>query len=184
MEWEFMFLDWIQNNVRSDVLDTIFPLITFLGNGGWFWIALTLVGLFFRRTRRYAMMSGMALVLCLVIGNLILKPGIARIRPFDINQTVSLLIEAPHDYSFPSGHTQASFAAAIAVCFWKRSYGIAAVVLATLIAFSRLYLYVHYPTDVLAGIGFGILYAAIGWLIVTKVLDRKCGAWLDARSGQ
>lgn len=175
MDWEFAFLDWIQANLRCDFLDTLLPAVTFLGNGGWFWIALTLLGFIPKRTRKYAHVAAIGLILCLLCGNMILKPLIARIRPYDVNEAMRalLLVNPPHDYSFPSGHTQASFAAATAICFWKRKWGIPALILASLIAFSRMYLYVHYPTDVLAGICFGLLFATIGLLISNRLFRGK-----------
>ena len=172
MEWEFTLLNAIQDHLRCGFMDTVMPIITFFGNGGWFWIALTLIGLIFKKTRKYACMSAIALVLCLVLGNMILKPLIARIRPSDIQTGIQLLVKAPHDYAFPSGHTQASFAAATAIFFMHKRYGIAALIFASLIAFSRLYLFVHYPTDVLAGICFGVLYAWIGRWIVEAIVKK------------
>ena len=86
---------------------------------------------------------------------------------------LQLLVKAPTDFAFPSGHTQASFAAATAICMWKRQWGIPALTLATLVAFSRMYLYVHYPTDVLAGILFGVGYALIALAICNKIFRKK-----------
>lgn len=176
MAWEFDVLNWIQENLRSGFLDMLMPAITFLGNGGWFWIALTLIGFIPKATRKYAFISAFALICCLVFGNMILKPLIARIRPYDIQTGVQLLIEKPHDYAFPSGHTQASFATATAIFFKDKRWGIAALALAALIAFSRLYLFVHYPTDVLAGILFGVGYAIIGKLVVEAVYKKRAAA--------
>lgn len=171
LEWEIAFLDWIQNHLRCGFLDLVVPVVTMLAEGGWFWILLTLLGFIPKKTRKYAHVAAIALILCLLCGNVTLKPLIARIRPFDLNPAMRplLLVSAPTDYSFPSGHTQASFAAATSICFWKRKWGIPALVLATLIGFSRMYLYVHYPTDVLAGVGFGVLYACIGLTIANKL---------------
>ena len=98
-----------------------------------------------------------------------MKPLIARTRPFDANNLKDiLLIKAPKDYSFPSGHTMASFAAATVLIYMNRKVGIVAMVLAVLIAFSRLYLYVHYPSDVFAGMIFGILSAIISIKLLAK----------------
>ena len=171
MDWEFTVLDWIQSNLRCGFLDTVMPIVTFLADGGWFWIALTLLGFIPKRTRKYAHVAAIALILCLLCGNVILKPLIARIRPYDVNTAMQsmLLVKAPDDFSFPSGHTQASFAVATSICFWKRQWGIPALILAVVIAFSRMYLYVHYPTDVLAGFCFGVVFAFVGLLLCDKL---------------
>lgn len=175
MGWEFTFLDWIQEHLRCGFMDAVMPKITFLGDGGWFWILLTLLGFIPKKTRKYAHVAAIGLILCLLCGNVILKPMIARTRPFDINTAMQsmLLVKAPTDGSFPSGHTQASFAVATAICFWKRKWGVPALILATIIAFSRLYLYVHYPTDVLAGFCFGVLFATLGLFICDKLFRGK-----------
>lgn len=172
MDWEFTLLDWIRQNLRSDFLDTVMPVITSLGHLGLFWIILTLLLFIPRRTRKYAHIAAIGLLLGLIVGNGILKPLIARIRPYDI-RPAALLIQAPTDYSFPSGHTQASFSAALPIFMWKKRVGIFALILALLIAFSRMYLYVHYPTDVLAGMLLGILYAVIGLLIANRLFRGK-----------
>ncbi len=109
---------------------------------------------------RCALWVSFALILDLICCNIVLKPLVGRIRPFLVNTAVELLTAPPADASFPSGHTAASFAAVFALRasgspLWKP-----AAVLASVIAFSRLYLYVHWPTDVLGGILVG---AAAGW---------------------
>ena len=115
----------------------------------------------------------LALVLGLLIGNLTLKPLIARIRPYDANPDVTLLIDRLSDYSFPSGHTLASFEAAAVLLLQYRAKAIPALVLALLIAFSRLYLYVHYPTDVLAGALLGVAFAFLARFAVERMLARR-----------
>ena len=172
MEWEFNLLNWIQSHLRGELLDAVMPAVTFLGNGGWFWILLTLLGFIPQRTRKYAHVAAFALILHLLFCNLILKPLIARLRPFQI-QAINLLIDAPSDFSFPSGHTQAAFSVATAICMWRRRYGIPALILATVIAFSRMYLYVHYPTDIFAGIFFGVSFAFVGLAIANRLFRNK-----------
>lgn len=166
MMFEIQILDWIQDVFRCPFLDTVMPLITALANGGVFWIALALALTIHKKTRPLGIAVILSMVLELVCCNLILKPLVARIRPFEINQTVELLVAKPLDYSFPSGHTGCSFAVASALFFCRSRGWAPACVLSILIAFSRLYLYVHFPTDVLAGLLLGL---ASGWAAV-KIL--------------
>ena len=115
-----------------------------------------------------------ALIADLIICNVILKPIVARIRPYSINQTVQLLVTPLKDYSFPSGHTAASFASVSALYFaGRKRMAAGAFVLSVLIAFSRMYLYVHYPTDVLGGLIIGLLCGWIADMIIQKVMEKR-----------
>lgn len=154
-------LDWIRYHLSCPLLDTLMPMITALGDAGIFWIILAATLLATKKHRKVGVGMAVALVMGLVICNLGMKPLFARIRPYDyqlehFGQTISLLIRAESDFSFPSGHTIASFEAATVLALHHRKWGIPALVLASLIAFSRLYLYVHYPTDVLCSVVLGI----------------------------
>lgn len=168
---ELEILDSIQQ-IRTTFGDFIMPIITSLGNMGIIWIFLTVVLIVIPKTRKTGIMMGIALVLDLIICDITLKPLVARVRPFDVNTGIQLLITKPHDFSFPSGHTASSFAATFA-CFFsgQKRIGIPCLILTILIAFSRLYLYVHYPTDVLAGIVIGLICGLAGYLLVSKVCN-------------
>lgn len=169
-EFELKVLDFIQEHLRCSFLDKVLPIITKLGDAGIFWIIVAIVLLLFKKTRKMGIMTGLALLLGLIIGNLTLKPLVARTRPYDMPSVdIKLLIERLSDKSFPSGHTLASFEAATVLLINDKRLGIPAIVLASVIAFSRLYLYVHYPTDVLGGIVLGILIAFASCFIVNKV---------------
>lgn len=160
LSFDLAILDWIQANLCNSVLDFVMPLVSKLGNGGMIWIAFALLLLIFPKSRRTGAAMFVSLGLEVVCCNLILKPLVGRIRPFEINKAVELLVPRPTDFSFPSGHTGASFAAAGALFFRGDRMWIPSCILAALIAFSRLYLYVHYPSDVLAGALLGIM---AGW---------------------
>ena len=164
---EFMILDAIQT-LRTPWLDGFMVFVSSLGNKGAVWIALAVVLLAFPKYRRLGAVVACALVLDLVACNLVLKPLVARPRPCDINTALDSLIARPHGWSFPSGHTAASFAAASALWFGKSRLWIPCGILAALIAFSRLYLYVHFPTDVLGGAVVGILCGALGAFAVRR----------------
>lgn len=169
-------LEWIAGHLRCGFLDAVMPVITLLGDAGIFWIAIAVVLLFIPKYRKVGLGMGAALILGLLVCNVTLKPLIARPRPYDyqlehFGVTVKLLIEAQHDFSFPSGHTIASFEAAMVLMLHSKKAGIPAMILATLIAFSRLYLYVHYPTDVLTSVVLGIAFGLLGNWLVQKVFS-------------
>ena len=166
-------LDWIAANLKCTFLDFLMPLITVLGDAGIFWIAVAVVLLLVPKYRKAGLSMGVALLIGLVVCNIILKPLVGRIRPYEyqlihFGKTIELLVATPHDYSFPSGHTIASFEAAVALTVHNRKLGIPALILAVLIAFSRMYLYVHYPTDVLASVILGTCIAFLGCFLVKK----------------
>ena len=169
---ELSILDFIQNTFSCAVMDVIMPAISFLGNAGWVWILAGVVMAVIPKTRKIGITVCIALLLSLIVCNLTLKPIVNRIRPYDIKEGIELLITKPHDASFPSGHSSASFAAAVAMVLYNKKIGIPAVVLASLIAFSRLYLYVHFPTDVLGGIILGSL-CAVGAYFIGKFVFKK-----------
>ena len=172
MNIDFMILDFIQKHMRCEMLDAVMPVITALGNGGIIWIAMTAILLCFPKTRRLGAGMAVSLALEAVLCNVILKPLAARTRPFDIRTEIVLLIARPHDYSFPSGHTLAAFTAASVIFCVNRRAGAAAFLFAALMGFSRLYLFVHYTTDILAGAALGCL---VGFL--TVFIFYKTGNW-------
>ena len=170
---ELQILDALQT-MHNPVLDTLMSAITRLGDAGIFWILLCMVLLILPKTRRSGVILMAALLVDLVICNGILKPLVHRIRPFDVKTGIELLVKRPTDYSFPSGHTAASFASVTALYLaGEKKLWIPALVLAVLIAFSRLYLYVHYPTDVLGGIVVGLAVGVLGYWLVKKVEELK-----------
>lgn len=166
-------LEWISQNLQCSFLDYCMPIITMLGDAGIFWIVIAATLLFFPKYRKAGLSMGAALLMGVLVCNVTMKPLIARIRPYDYQfehygKTIALLVSTPHDFSFPSGHTLASFEAATALLIHNRKMGIPAMILAVLIAFSRLYLYVHYPTDVVFSIFMGIGFAFLGSFLVEK----------------
>lgn len=157
---ELALLDWIQLHLRCGFLDWLMPFVSGLSNHGEIWILFAAVLLLLRRQRAYGLSAACALTLDLIACNLVLKPLIGRVRPFTFRPDLSLLVPPPGDASFPSGHTAAAFAVVFALKAAGSSLWRPALALAAVMAFSRLYLYVHWPTDVLGGI---LLGAAVGW---------------------
>ncbi|MDE7418173.1 MAG: phosphatase PAP2 family protein [Lachnospiraceae bacterium] len=158
---------FIQEHVRNTVCDVFFKGITHLGDAGIFWILLTIVLLCFRQTRKAGIYSACALAASLIVNNLILKNLVGRIRPYELVEGLQCIVPPAYDASFPSGHTGASFASAVSICRQiPKKYAVFFIVLASLIALSRLYVGIHYPTDVLGGlvtgIGIGLLVNVVG----------------------
>lgn len=179
-------LEWIAANIKCAFLDAVMPIITKFGDGGVFWILVAVVLVCLPKHRRAGLGMGIALLLGVLVCNVTLKPLIARPRPYDyqlanFGQTISLLISAPRDFSFPSGHTLASFESATALLLYDRRFGIPAAVLAVLVAFSRLYLYVHYPTDVFCAMVLGILFGLAGYLL-SGIVMKKVRAKKEAKA--
>lgn len=185
LSFDSSILLWIQNSLRADFISPVVKVITHLGDKGIFWIALTLVLLAFKKTRRLGVLCGVSMVIGLLVTNLVIKNWVARVRPYELMdpqfpelrhplfKQLELIIGKADDWSFPSGHTTNSLA-----CAWvlfrrtDKKWGVPALVLAILIALSRLYVGIHYPTDVLGGAVIGIGSACLSMWLVPK-LERR-----------
>ena len=161
MQWEADFLLYLQEHVRNDFLDIIMRAFSTTMNGGLLAIVLCVFLLVFKRTRRIGIIATIALLTSFLINNLLLKNVVARTRPYDAIEGLILIAKKPKDYSFPSGHSANSFvvAGAITWCLSKgrKWIGILLLAVCAVIAFSRLYVGAHYPTDVIFGTLSGIL---------------------------
>ena len=174
---EISFLNGIQNTIGCKFCDIFFGLITHLGDAGIFWILLACVFLILKKTRKAGIGIAIALALGLIFGNVLLKNIICRTRPFYHENAVisaeQLLISIPKDYSFPSGHTLASFSSATVIFAYNKKWGTACYILAALIAFSRMYLFVHFPTDILAGFILSLLCSFASIYIVKRFFPER-----------
>ncbi len=173
-QFELNILDWI-SNIHNPILDTIMPIITLLGDHGIPSIILAAILLVMKKTRKEGVALSFALICTLVTCNLTLKPLIGRMRPYDIIDGINLLVPALSDFSFPSGHTTVAFATAAILAYHHKSYAWLFWILASLIGFSRLYLYVHFPSDVIFGVILGIACGYIG-IILRKTIYKKINA--------
>lgn len=175
MNWELDFLNFIADNLHSGVLDRIFVFITGLGDAGLIWIFITALLLLFKKTRTAGIASVISLIFMLISVNVIIKPLFARIRPFaaDTSLLKAVLVELPSDGSFPSGHTAAGFASSTAVFGYNKKLGMLMYILAALIGISRLYLCVHFPTDVVFGILIGIALGIAGYYASVKITEKN-----------
>lgn len=162
-------LFFINNNMHGHIMDKAMVFITSLGNGGFIWIMIAVSLMCNKKYRNIGFMALGALILSTILGEGILKHVVQRIRPSADIPAVNLLISKPLSYSFPSGHTTSSFAVAGVLAKYFKSYALEFFSLASLIAFSRLYLDVHYPTDVLAGIILGLICSRIAIYVFKRV---------------
>lgn len=180
---EIQILHWFET-LHNPITNPIFYVITTLGNAGWFWIVLAVLMLTVlpKKYKKAGLTMAIALILSFIFCNGIMKHLWARPRAFWVvgqnfvvgNEFENLygIFNSIHDYSFPSGHSSASFAAAVSIFMWRKKEGSAALVLAALIAFSRLYFTVHYPTDVLVGTITGALYGVAAYFIVKALMNK------------
>jgi len=156
LAWEYAFLNQIQETFSAQWLDAVMVFISFLSNGGMIWIIAAVIMLFIPKYRRFGIILAIVLIFGAILNSLILKPVIGRPRPFEGLENISLLISPPSDASLPSGHTLVSVSSAIVLFAANKKLGTFALILAVLTAFSRMYLYVHFPTDIIAGATLGI----------------------------
>ena len=168
MSWEFDFLYALQN-IHNPILDKIMIVLSTIGDAGLLWIGVAILLICMKKYRKCGLQVAVAMLLTFIVGNLILKNMIHRDRPCWIDPSITLLVKSPSDFSFPSGHSMNGFTASVSILLCDKKLGIPAVILAAAIAFSRLYNFVHFPTDVIAGIVIGIVSA----LFVNYLFQRK-----------
>ncbi len=174
MAWEFSFLHALQE-IHNPILNAVMIFVTKLGDDGIMWIALGLIFLIPRKTRKMGLQVLLSMLCTYILGNLILKNAFARPRPYMVDESVTLLVPALKSFSFPSGHTMNGFTAATAMFFNNKKLGIPALILAATIAFSRMYLFMHYPTDILGGILVGVSMAFLVNFVMQKVIAGRKG---------
>ena len=172
--WDASVITAIYENVHSAFLTMFFRIVTLLGEGGIFWIAVAVILLFFKKTRRSGICIGASLLIGVIVGNGIIKNVVARPRPYDAIAGIESVVSHLSDYSFPSGHSLCCFEAATALAMNRTKWAIPAYVGAVLVAVSRLFLFVHYLTDVICGALLGVLFGVLGSLAAGAIYDRVC----------
>lgn len=172
---DFRILDGIQETFKSGFLDWFLPKVTMLGEKGWIYIVIAVVFLLIPRYRKWGWSLAFGLLFGLVFGNLIIKNAVGRVRPYDRISDFTLLVEPLTDFSFPSGHTMAAFEFLAVVCCMpvNRVYKLLAVLFSLVMAFSRLYLYVHFPSDVLMGAILGTLFGMCGVFLAKRIYKKN-----------
>lgn len=172
-QFEASIILWIQENLRG-VMDGFWVFITHLGDEGLLWIAMGITLLFFKKTRPIGFTVLLSLLFDYLIVNVTLKGLVARPRPFVVNELIEPLVGGVSPYrSFPSGHSAGSFAAMFALYKWvPKKIGVPALVLASLVALSRLYVGVHYPTDIIGGCMIGFVCSVLAYRVVKMMMKR------------
>ena len=172
MSWELSYLHTLQN-FSNPIIDKIMVLLSMLGNAGVIWILAAVILLISKKYRKTGIQMIAAMLITFIIGNLILKNVIHRPRPYVVDPMLIPRVVKPLEYSFPSGHTMNGVTAALTMYFGEKRIGIPALILAVLIAFSRIYNLVHFPTDIIGGIVIGACSAIfVQWLMNRK--GRTC----------
>lgn len=172
MKWEFDFLYALQS-IRNPVLDKIMAGLSDLGNLGLLWIIIAAALVISKKYRKGGLQMFAAIALTFIVGNLILKNAFDRLRPCQIDETIHLIVKIPYDSSFPSGHTMNGITSAVSLMYIDKRMGIPALILACAIAFSRMYNFMHFPTDVIAGAVIGAVSAVfVNWVFKKYVTDK------------
>ena len=173
MELDGNILLYVQDNLRTDILDSIAVPFTSLGNAGLVWILIVAMLVMYRNTRKDGLYCVVSLIMCFIVVNLFLKNVIARIRPYDAMEQIRCLVEPQMDYSFPSGHTAIAFAASVPVFILSsKRLGVVMLIFSVLMGLSRIYVCVHYPTDVIGGAVIGILCGLVTGLVIYPRFER------------
>lgn len=163
------FLPWVFSQIQTPFLDSVMVALSFLGDGGLIWIVAIVAMLISKKYRRAGIAAAISLLLCYLLGSYVIKPIVGRIRPCNAYPLLELLIERPEDFSFPSMHTATAFSVAIIILCANKKLGIPAVILSVFVALSRVYLHVHYTTDIIAGAVFGTVFALFFcWLFLKR----------------
>ncbi len=176
-------LDFIHNTLSNPVMDIIMTCLTYSIEFGAMAILVFIIMMCIKNMRKTGFAVMGATLSVMLFGELIIKHLVARPRPFVINGTIELIIKAPSGFSFPSSHTATCFAMATAIYLFHKRLGIIAYIYAALVAFSRMYLYVHYPSDIIGGIALGI-GCGIGAVALVKLIYRKIDKHKELKAEQ
>jgi undecaprenyl-diphosphatase len=169
--WEVSFMQWMES-VHSHILDVVMTSITYCATYSAIWLSICLLMLSKSACRKYVPAILVSILLAYIVCDFVLKPLVGRERPYDA-MDLEPIVAVSTSFSFPSGHTASSFAAATALYLYDRRYGIPALVFAALVGISRVYLLVHWPTDVIAGAMIGMVCALSVYAMMNRMFPRR-----------
>lgn len=172
--WDLAALDALQT-IHNAFLNYFLAVFTYMGAGGLVWIVLALSFMSIKKTRRLGMTCAAGLISELLFNEILIKNLVKRTRPFILNPGIDTIVTRPSSYSFPSGHSCTAFVAATVIFCYNKKWGVAAYVVSALIAFSRNYFYIHYPTDVIVGALEGILIGIVTTKLMEKFFEHRDG---------
>ena len=164
---------FIQENIRNPILSRIFVPLTIIGNSGVFLVVVGIIMCIIKKTRRIGMVFLASIVIGFIINDIVIKNIVRRIRPFEAISALEILVKAPKSFSFPSGHTASFFAAATSLFYNSRRNAFVSLVIATAMGFSRMYVGVHYPSDVLAGMVVGVTSGAASIYLYKRLINEQ-----------
>ncbi|MGN1044678.1 MAG: phosphatase PAP2 family protein [Candidatus Methanomethylophilaceae archaeon] len=174
MDWDAGVLFWIRDNMSCGFLDAVMPIVSKICTADIVWFAAALLMICDRRTRKAGTFMLLALLISVVISNLVLKPAVGRLRPYDALD-VPIIVSPSAEYSFPSGHaTGVTVVASVLLMSGYRRTGCCMCVFAAIVMFSRMYLFMHYPTDIIGGVFAGI--AAVAFASAIMISYERRGA--------
>lgn len=174
MNWEAEVLFWIRDNLTCGFMDWLMSTVSLLCTADIIWFVLAAVLIYRKDTRKVGVTLLLALIISIIICNGILKPTVERIRPYD-EFGVSLIVPASSEFSFPSGHTTGVTVVTAVLLKHFRKWGYLMSIFAVMVMFSRMYLFMHYPTDILGGIAVGIVSVILAHVIMSYLDRRKEG---------
>lgn len=163
-------LMYIQDNIRCGFLDAVMLFFTFIGNGGAVWLILSAILMSTKKYRHFGFSLFFSVAVCWILNDVLIKNIVLRPRPFLAMDNLNVLVTFPSSFSFPSGHTTSSFAAAYVITKRMGKRGAWIYIVAVLIASSRIYVGVHYPSDIIAGALIGTIGSMYAYRFRTRFI--------------
>lgn len=162
------FLPRVLESIANPFWDSFMVFVSHLGDAGFVWIIVVLTLLISKKYRKVGIIAAVSLTVCFVTGNYLIKPLVGRIRPCNLYPDLRMIVPCLTDYSFPSMHTATAFSVSAVLFRHNKLMGIPAIILSVFIALSRVYLNLHFATDIVCGALYGIIFALFTDIVIKK----------------